>query len=391
MSDFISNLHPSAEINDIRVINDFKGITFSNYKHLDVKNELIQSLLNSKIEPACYWGAEMVCSGHFSELWETILFFYSKYVHIGNPKMAIYIEMRLNIFKSILNSGYSENELLLRNNSKIRHIFAEILTILCLGKRKHTFHSIVMKTSDFEMSTMSEKMRATNVEFIKDIFLEDDAKELFIAANELAFCITKNICDVVLACHWLEWMIEYERKCKQKKEKCECQRRSNMNVDSKYQKETIWLIWNILLKESLKRNAFIQKVVDSLLTLFCIRYTSSTTKKRKYILYFVISLICENIQFTKSEEIIKESQKHIVTNVLQKVDVIYKQIKKNEKAPRTDYLFMHHQKDDKNNNLQKSLNKMNQLNEIDLQQRHSESNNNNNIVEQITNSLEEKK
>jgi hypothetical protein len=45
----------------------------------------------------------------------------------------------------------------------------------------------------------------------------------------------------------------------------------------------------------------------------------------------VISLICENISSSKSEEIIKESQKHIVANVLKKVDVIYKQIKKFKK------------------------------------------------------------
>ena len=76
----------------------------------------------------------------------------------------------------------------------------------------------------------------------------------------------------------------------------------------------------------------------------------------------------ENYRVKKNrEEIIKESQKHIVNNVLKKVDVVYRQIKKNEKSPKTDYLFMNHG-NDKNSQLQKSILKMNQLNAIDLQQ-----------------------
>ena len=345
-----------SEINDIRLDKDFKGSTFSKFKKTDVKKELLNSLIKTKIEPACYWSAELICAGHYVELWDIIIFFYTKFIHLGNPKIAIYLELRLNQFKDIVRNGFLGNEIRLRNNDKIRRMFCEIMCILCDATRKHSFDNIKISKEDFDMTLMTERFKAPSIKYAEEIFMKDDPKELFVAINEFAYNISEDNKNIVSACYWIEWIIEFENVCKMKKVKCKCERRVNIQVDSKFQMEIIWMIWDIFLIESQKRPKIFQKIINALLTLFTLKYTSGTHKKRKYILYFIVSMFCENIN--TNDEIIRDSQKEVIGIVIDKIDIIYKQIKKNEVSPETDYLF----KDAKQSNLEKTIQKLETMN-----------------------------
>ena len=62
----------------------------------------------------------------------------------------------------------------------------------------------------------------------------------------------------------MEWILEFEKRAKRKKEKIECERRAKTKVDSKFQKEIVWIIWDIILNESENRSKIIQKIIKSL-------------------------------------------------------------------------------------------------------------------------------
>ena len=94
-----SNLPNSSEINDIREPSEFKGESFSKYKKTEVRTQLLTNMINGKIEPACYWAAELICAGHYMELWETILHYTGKHIHLGNPKIvsSLYLTISLEV------------------------------------------------------------------------------------------------------------------------------------------------------------------------------------------------------------------------------------------------------------------------------------------------------
>ena len=167
-------------------------MTFSGFKSTIVMQRLEDSMNREKIEDACYWCAELLCAGHYTELWEIILYYSTKHIHLGNPKIAIYLELRYNIFRNIVNQSTTLNELDLRNNEKIRKLFAEIMCTLCLSNRKPSFEQTKINAENaFDMTQLSSKLKAPNTEYVRENIRPKDPKELFIALNEFAFSIDK--------------------------------------------------------------------------------------------------------------------------------------------------------------------------------------------------------
>tara|TARA_Y100000389_G_scaffold160545_1_gene162732 strand:+ start:675 stop:1733 length:1059 start_codon:yes stop_codon:yes gene_type:complete len=348
----------NTNINDIRTTSEFKGISFSGYKKTEVKKQFIENLNKMKIENSCYWCAELICSGHFIDLWEYIIMYFSKYIHLGNPKIITYLDKRYNVFKNIIHQGEYINELQIRNNATIRKLFAEIICVISLADKKNTIEIIkVIREDDYNITQINSKLIAPSISYATEIFKEDDPKELFIAINEFTYNITekKNMRN---ACYWYEWIIDFNTICNKNKNYCYCETRQFVKVENKFRKDCVWILWDALLYYS-RHNDFINTTMLSIFNIFCIKYTTASCKKRRHLFYFAISILTENI--STNSEIIKN--KNLIKSVTDQIDIIYKQIKKNEHSPNTDYLFSNLEKE---NSLEKSLMKMDMVNSINI-------------------------
>jgi hypothetical protein len=344
------------DIIDIRSENEFNSITFSKFQKTRVKKELLLSIKNSNIEPACYWGAELICAGHFSDLWELIILYISTQIHLANPKLPLYVALRFKNFKEILLNGYVGNELELRNNIKIRKLFAELIATLCLSRKKHSYDAVkINKVEDFNITNLTTKLKAPNVTYANSIIKDGDPKELFIAINEFAFHLSKQSSNSYSACYWLEWVLEFELINKKKKEKCLIEKRTWANVNEKYQSDIIWIVWEVILDYVNKSNSIItKKIINSLLELFCIRYSSGIKRRRKYLLYNAISLLTEPVNY--KIEIV--SNINLLKQIVDNINTIYKDIKKSEIPPENHKLHS-------NSNLNKTVERLEKMKQID--------------------------
>ena len=348
-------------INDIRSETEFKGISFSKYKLTDVKKQLMTNLKNSKIEPSCYWSAELICAGHFLELWENIFIFVGKYIHIGNPKIIIYLEKRFLLFQSIINEDDIPSPHHLRNHTTIRRMFAEIVATLTLSNRKHSFEPIrIKRKEEFDMTQISDRLHAPSTEYANDILKKKDPKELFIPINEFSYHLSNGKKDTINACYWIEWLIEFSIVCNGNKCPCVCQSREDNPVEPKYQTNVIWILWDVLFYHCYELgNKYIEALLNSLHTLFCIKYTTGTNKRRRYLLYFAVALLTEEIP----NDIELMPDKPTIKAVCDNINLVYKQIKKKEHKPTTDYLFANIEKE---TSLNASMQKMDLVNSANI-------------------------
>ena len=325
-------------INDMRNSNDFKSITFSAYKKTAVKTQLLQNIYNSKVEQSCYWSAELICAGHFMDLWEILLFFLGKHIHLGNPKVAIYLQKRFHVFRNIMVQGAFSDELQLRNNPTIRNMFAEIICVFCISPKKPGMEPVTINNQqEFDITNMTEKLKAPSPDFSTKILQTGDPSELTIAVNEFAFHISKNnkhVPNMCQACYWVEWIIAFDAICKRRKQPSLAATRENIPVEHKYQKEVIWIIWDALFF-AIEEDTFLKTLLNAILELFCLKFTPACIKKRHYLLYFAVSLVTEPFR----RDIVMIHNKPLVENTVSKIATVYKQIKKNEIRPQTDYLF----------------------------------------------------
>lgn len=348
------------EINDIRTERDFKGISFSGYKLTEVKANLVKCLKENKIEEACYWSAEMVCSAHYLELWDAVIWYYAKHIHIANPKMANYLEQRIRLFVDIIKQ-YGALELTARNNIKIRHLVCEVICMVCSAKKSNSCAEVKIQESNRDISAIRDMYTAPNVNYLDSVFTEDDPRELYIPINELCYQISKDGGSAYSSCFWIEWTIDHIKVESKKGAKLICKRRTfvDISIPGNLQMDSVWLIWDALIKETEKRKKpLLKKIVDSLLYLFSLKYSPGTYTKRKHILFFVVSLLTIPVNI-ETEPLLSPQTKELIDVVKGKINNIYRQIKQNEQSPGTDYLFNGL---DKRSNLEKSLKKLEMLN-----------------------------
>lgn len=338
MSTTLLQVQEDSLINDMRRPTDFKSFSFSKYKKSEVKNQILNCIHKNKIESALYWCAELVCSGHFYDIWEICFHYFGKYIHLANPKLIVYLERRYQTFVHILDAKPCVLDIDIRNLVNTRKLFAEIICVLALSEKKTSIEPIkISRQDEYDMERITNNLKADDATFATAYFRSKDPHELFIASNELSYHLSLQKQNMHQACYWIEWILDFDFMCRKQKDPTCCHSR-NYQVESRYRTAPVWIIWDAIRHEcSLRDSTLIETMIESCIDIYCIHYTNTSCKKKRYLLYFAVSLLTEPVN--TQIEMIAPQNKPLVETIISRVNIVYTQIKKNENSPNMNYLF----------------------------------------------------
>ena len=162
-------------------------------------------------------------------------------------------------------------------------MICEICVIICNSVKLKPLQFSKINMNDFNMNFLKTKMKADRSNYIMDKLKYGDPSEMKIILNEFNYClITKNyeLCN-----YWLSWAFEFEKKNTKKNKDYICGYREIEEIDQKYKNDICWIIWEILIKESLNMEKNITENIQSLYKLY--KYNFKKSGKGKKNIYFL--------------------------------------------------------------------------------------------------------
>ena len=287
---------------DPRPLEAFKDKTFSGFKKRDVFNTLMKCIEKGLIEHACYWVTECIVSGYSQELFDKLVIYSSKIIHINNPRLPEFLWRRYHCFLNSFNhiSKKDKSQLIhLRNTQSVRNCLFDIITTMTLSSKAKRFDKYpkINESIDFQLNIIQSKLNATMQLLPSHIIRFTDPDELKIIMNEFLFHLKNINGGYDQACYWVAWLVQWEKKNKKQKIKFEIEERDINEVHSKYCKDCIWLLWEVIFNETNLRDDIIQKQIQSLYRFFRHDYTSGKRNTRLPLIYHAIGYLTLPMKF----------------------------------------------------------------------------------------------
>ena len=315
MDNSISTIHDSRDKVQLA------GLSVSGYKLGKVRLALRKALKSGEIEPACYWGGELLCSYRAEDYWEEIISFYSKHINVASPNLAIYLSERTRNFKAIA-TALDEREL--RNDYDVRRIFAEVTTVVILSRRRAILRTPPkFQLTALEMTSISPLLRADSSSLAYKYLSKGDPTDIHIPLNELGFHLSFDKGDANLACYWIDWLLYYISEMRKQKRQLRIEKRLWPAVQDKYKDNPIWAVWDCLKGTSKQlENSKVERIVEALSNVFCLRFTDSSPTRRRHIMYTAVHFIIDEPR--QYPALCRDMER--VTKVKDRIDLIYSQI-----------------------------------------------------------------
>ena len=290
-------------IHDDRTFESFKKKTFSGFKKNDIINAVLKSIESKKVENACHWTTECILSGYSQSLWEKLINFSTKIIHINNPKLPSYLLKKNNVFMNQvrrLDSKSKDRYIFLRNSQMIRNLFFDVVSTLATSSKTKRYDKYpkINDQEDFNFTNIQKRLCAQMNILPGHIIHFNDPDELRIIINEIFTLLKNKQFGYDKCCYWILWLMRYEAIHKKKKNPWIIDERDIEGITKKYRGNIVWILWEVILEETKSRtNKMIKIQINSLYELYKCNYTIGKRGGRVSILFNAIGYLTHQISF----------------------------------------------------------------------------------------------
>lgn len=270
-----------------------KDKTFSGELKKNIIKKFNESLTNKNYKYCGIYLADLISSGYFKDIWNSIFNCVFKDINTNNPTLPYYLFLYYDKYDKIYNSFKKDLIIELRNNQEIRNLFTEISVIVCLSDKNFILQSKHLPKIK-NINDYKSKIKASHNNFIKNYLYSDDPYEIIFALNEIAFILNSNDHRLTInnIFYWLEWLMKVDLNYRKNKKEFHCHKIIISDVKEKYHNDWIWVLWRIIKDFCDKINSsFINYQFKSLLYFFKLNFTTASKKNKLPIIQYMLLLI----------------------------------------------------------------------------------------------------
>lgn len=284
---------PKQYISNFNPLDISKNHTILNNDKSEILKSFNKALLNRNMFDAINNAIELHVSGYFDIVLNKLVNIYFNDINLANIQGINFVNNFMNYY--VEKYSYKNKKLhpiLLVNDQVIRNFISFFITFILTSNQRKLPTLLKISPDDFNLSNKKKSLISTNLSLLSSFIHKNDPKEIIIPLSEichyLKFEHLNNREHKIL--YWLSWLFEYEKVYH--KNNLLVNIRPNNKVDIKYQKDFVWIMWDIIRHYS---NKDILTYIDKLYELYTIQYTRGSKRSKSNLIIYAVLLVINPI------------------------------------------------------------------------------------------------
>jgi hypothetical protein len=224
-------------------------LSYSGHTKTSVFSQWQKHLQQQEYEICCHWMAEIDCSNWQNILWEKIIIFASKQIHLHCPLLPALVCHHVYEFDTYVGNV----PIYANSNSKFRVNLCQVMGILCLNAKSAIAN---LPKVDSTKVDNSEIIEINHPSVMKCVHTEDSPIIIRLLTTMFHHLDNVQYTSYHKVLYWLSVVIECDKYAVKNNMPFKMKRRSpnsNYNktiyksdIDNKYLNDWIWLVWDIV-------------------------------------------------------------------------------------------------------------------------------------------------